>query len=165
MSILRLERARSNIKLQYTVHLCSACWQVKPNRFHFIFMGTNRENGTAPKQHRKKARGEGKEAAKVIEALNGFDASNCFVKWMLDYYYSTGVTHSELRSIAMVLCCHTGLKLERLQQRDNRLLIKWFFDNWSIVGSFLPRIKLLDKDFHEITLERQLKTKEKKTQL
>ena len=74
------------------------------------------------------------------------------LKWIDDQLiilFSSGVTHKELRSIAEVVALHVpGLKkIEREEQRDKRVLKKWYYDNWDKIGDFLKNcVKAYDAD-------------------
>ena len=75
-------------------------------------------------------RGKGNEAKRVNARLNGFDHANSNVYKCLRQKFGATVTHRELKSIAKIICLHTGLKLDRDATRDCRVLIKWFDENW-----------------------------------
>lgn len=96
------------------------------------------------------------ESMKVDLALNGFNAETCYAKHQLDFYFSTGVSHNELKSIARVVCNLTGLKLNRLALRYKCILIKWFDDNWLEIENVIQCIQLFDEDDKPITLAREL---------
>lgn len=109
-----------------------------------------------PQEPPKVKRGEGAEAKRVAQRLNGFDYQNSEIYKILKQKFSSGVTHSELRSIAQV-CCHFSKKLvlDRDAQRDNRVLIKWFEENWNILKDLVDQIKLRDENEEIINLQRE----------
>lgn len=102
------------------------------------------------------------ESARIQKRLNGFDATQSNITKTLNYYFSTGTTHRELVSIARIICLKTNLKLDRLAVRDQRVLIKWFEENWAIVYMILPSMQLLDENKVSITLARELQQRIKK---
>ena len=91
-------------------------------------------------------RGQGNEAKRVNARLTGFKIKQSHAYKFLCKKFSPNITHSELKSIAKVLCLQTGLKLDRDATRDNRVLIKWFDENWSVVRKNLDYISLLDDE-------------------
>lgn len=100
-------------------------------------------------------RGNGNEAKRVSQRLKGFDHIESEAYKALTYYYSSGVTHNELKSLAQVICMHSNLKLDRDATRDNRVLIKWFQENWEIVKTMLPRLHLKDTNHNIIDSSRE----------
>ena len=96
------------------------------------------------------ARGTGKEAKKTEEKLQNFTKEKLdWIDEQLIILFSSGVTHKELRSIAEVVALHVpGLKkIEREEQRDKRVLKKWYYDNWDKIGDFLKNcVKAYDAD-------------------
>lgn len=96
-------------------------------------------------------RGTGNEAKRVSIRLNGFNYEESEVYKTLKRYFSSGVTHNELKSIAQVICINTHLKLDRDATRDNRVLIKWFDENWEICEGMLQKIKT--KDINQIVID------------
>lgn len=90
-------------------------------------------------------RGKGNEAKRVNARLNGFDHANSNVYKCLRQKFGATVTHSELKSIAKIICLHTGLKLDRDATRDCRVLIKWFDENWTTISPNLDNITLCDE--------------------
>lgn len=101
-------------------------------------------------------RGEGSEAKRVANRLKGFDYANSEVYKKLIEKFSSGVTHSELKSIAQI-CCHFSKKLilDRDASRDNRVLIKWFEENWEAIKGILDQVKLRDEKEEIINSERE----------
>ena len=105
----------------------------------------------------KMPRGQGTEAKRVSAKLKGFDPGNCKAWEAIQTQFSSGITHNELKSVATILCLQTGLQLSRLAQRDNRVLIQWFSDNWEVISPFLSTIHLFDKNKQVINLVRELR--------
>ena len=103
----------------------------------------------------KVKRGHGVEAKRVAERLNGFDYETSKVWDLLKTKFSSGITHNELKSIAQVCCYFSQLTLERDATRDNRVLIKWFDENWSKLKDIVAKICLRDEQERPITLERE----------
>lgn len=104
----------------------------------------------------KREVGKLSESEKIHQRLDGFDASKSEAMKALNYQFSTGATHKELLSIARIICFMTQLKLDRLAVRDQRVLIKWFDENWYLISSIIPTIHLLDNDKLPINLDREL---------
>lgn len=96
------------------------------------------------------------QSEKINQRLNGFDASQSEVMKVLNFQFSTGVTHRELLSIARIICTMTQLKLDRLATRDRRVLIKWFDENWYSISMIIPKIQLLDNNELPINLDREI---------
>jgi hypothetical protein len=67
--------------------------------------------------------------------------------------FGPGVTHGELKSLAQLICVETGLKLDRDASRDNRVLIKWFQDNWQQISHLMRRIYLCDQHGERIVYD------------
>ena len=105
----------------------------------------------------KMPRGQGTETKRVSAKLQGFDIGNCEAWGAIQTQFSSGITHNELKSVATILCLQTGLQLSRLAQRDNRVLIQWFSDNWEVISPFLSTIHLFDKNKQVINLVRELR--------
>ena len=101
---------------------------------------------TPPKTSRYAPRGQGTEAKRVNARLTGFKMKKSHAYKCLCKKFSPNITHSELKSIATILCLRTGLKLDRDATRDNRVLIKWFDENWVTIKKNLEYITLLDDD-------------------
>ena len=106
-------------------------------------------------EKRKTERGTGVDAKRVAERLKGFNYEISNTWQELRKRFSSGVTHSELKSVAQVLCCYTKLKLDRDAQRDNRVLIKWFDENWETLKDYINKISLKDENERSINLERE----------
>lgn len=96
------------------------------------------------------------ESEKINKRLNGFDPSKSEVMKILNYHFSTGATHKELLSIVRIICVKTQLKLDRLATKDQRVLIKWFDENWYSIYMIIPSIHLLDNNKTPITLDREI---------
>jgi hypothetical protein len=91
------------------------------------------------------ARGTGKQAQHVLDRLSGFDPENCLAFREIRRIFSVGITHNELESMARIMCVHCPqLVLDRDAKRDNRVLIKWYSENWDIIMRLLPQIRLRD---------------------
>ena len=97
------------------------------------------------------------ESQKIQERLKGFDPSKSQVMKILNYNFSTGITHNELTSLARIICMYTHLKLDRLAVRDHRVLVKWFEENWATISNIIYSIKSLDENKVPITLEREIR--------
>ena len=105
---------------------------------------------------KKIQRGEGAEAKRVAERLNGFQYETSETYQILKHKFSSGVTHNELKSVALVLCQHAGLTLDRDATRDNRVLIKWFDENWDKLKDYIDKIQLKDQNDQVINYEREI---------
>lgn len=107
------------------------------------------ENAEKPTTKRTKPtveRGKGSEAQRVNKRLEGFDHMNCTAFLGIRKWFSCGITNNELKSMARVLCSKIdGLQLDRDATRDNRVLIKWYDENWSIIEPNLKYIQLRDE--------------------
>ena len=91
-------------------------------------------------------RGQGNEAQRVNKRLDGFDHLNCVAFQGIRKWFSCGITNNELKSIARVLCIKIqGLQLDRDATRDNRVLIKWYDENWTTIEPYLKYIQLRDE--------------------
>lgn len=99
-------------------------------------------------------RGQGAEAKRVNARLIGFIVKKSNAYRSLCKKFSPNITHSELKSIAKIICLQTGLKLDRDATRDNRVLIKWFDENWVVIKKNLDYITLLDEDKNTIDNDR-----------
>lgn len=65
----------------------------------------------------------------------------------LSVKFSSGVTLRELKSIATVIGGLVRVNApSRSQKRSLSGIVKWFADNWDIVGSVLPFIHLMDEN-------------------
>ena len=112
----------------------------------------------------KVERGKGSEAKRVAERLNGFQYENSNTWRILKEKFSSGVTHSELKSVAIVLCQHTGLSLDRDATRDNRVLIKWFDENWDVLQKHIDNVSLKDENEEIINHSREIATQKAKNE-
>ncbi|KAH0795906.1 hypothetical protein GPJ56_000154 [Histomonas meleagridis] len=110
------------------------------------------------KEHKVKLpRGQGVEGKRVRERLG---PEQCYEskEWnFLKKKFSSGVTQSELRSIAQIVCLKANLKLDREASRDKRVLIKWFGENWNVVEPYVQRIYLHDSEEKIIDEDRENK--------
>jgi hypothetical protein len=98
-------------------------------------------------------RGTGKQALHVLTRLSGFDPENCEAFREIRRIFSVGITHNELESMARVMCLHCPkLALDRDAKRDNRVLIKWYAENWDIIAGLLPQIRF--HDANEVVIDR-----------
>ena len=119
---------------------------------------TKPNENPAPQTEQKVKRGEGAEAKRVAERLNGFNYETSETWRILKEKFSSGVTHSELKSVAFVLCQYAeGLALDRDATRDNRVLIKWFDEHWDIIKNLIDKVSLKDEKEVVINQERELK--------
>ena len=103
-----------------------------------------------PKGKAKVKRGTGHEADRVSKRLSGFDYEKSSVWLNISSKFGSRISHAELKSIAFVICCYTGLKVDRDASRDNRVLIKWYEENWNEIQPLLPKIHLRDNNDVEI---------------
>ena len=92
----------------------------------------------------RKKRGEGIEAQRVNTRLQGFDLEKSEAWKTIQHQFTVGVTHTELKSIAQILCDQLTIKLDRDASRDNRVLVKWFDENWAKIKPILHTIHLRD---------------------
>jgi hypothetical protein len=97
-------------------------------------------------------RGQGAEAQRVGNRLAGFNDQSSEAWRVLRSMFGEHHTHSELKSVAQVACAETGLLLDRDACRDNRVLIKWFHDNWSQLARVLPAVRLLDQNYESLAV-------------
>jgi hypothetical protein len=100
---------------------------------------------SADKKKTRFIRGKGPEAQRVTARIAGFDLEQSEAWKAIVDQFTVGVTHAELKSIADVLCNLTGLKLDRDAQRDNRVLIKWYQENWDALQPHVRSIHLRDE--------------------
>ena len=106
----------------------------------------------------KIARGQGSEALKIQRKLQDFCPERSEVWMALQTQFSSGVTHSELQSIAEIAYLYSGCRINpvsRAEKRDMRVLVKWFEDNWSTVGPIVKCMRLLDQNHVPINLARE----------
>lgn len=130
--------------------------EVKKNFFLAIFfiMGRRRydfdssDYDSDDDRKKRTKRGDGTEAARVKKRLADFDSENSEAWKVISQMFGAGVTHSELKSIALIICMHTTpqIKLDRDASRDNRVLLKWFTENWNIIQPHLKNITLRDSE-------------------
>ena len=94
----------------------------------------------------KIARGEGNDAKRVMQRITDFDYehSAAFIEIKRRFY--SGLTHPELLRIGEILAGFTGLKMDRDAKRDNRVLVKWFDENWEVIRGEMANIMLYDKN-------------------
>ena len=92
----------------------------------------------------------------VQKRLLGFNLNDSLAYQQITIMFSTGITHNELKSIAIILAYKIGINLDRDAQRHNKVLIKWFDENWSKVSQLLPFIQLRDSNDQCITLAREI---------
>lgn len=113
------------------------------------------ENIEPPKQKpTRKKQGSGNDAKRVSLRLQFFNQNECpAYKKLKNIFFQTGISHPELKRIAEILAENCHLRLDRDAKRDNRVLIKWFDENWSILDSEIDRIKIYDSDFNLISGE------------
>jgi hypothetical protein len=104
--------------------------------------------------NKKSVRGRGAEAQRVTARLNGFDSESSEAWRRIKSAFGPGVTHGELKSLAQLICAETGLKLDRDASRDNRVLIKWFQENWQQISHVICRIYLCDQHGDKIVYDR-----------
>jgi hypothetical protein len=72
------------------------------------------------------------------------------------FRFSSGITHKELLSLALVISEQKNITLSRAEKRDNTQLLVWFDFNWTQIYPVISCIRLLDKNRVEINLVRQL---------
>ena len=98
-----------------------------------------------PVEKRRK-RGQGAEAMRVQKQLTNWSQEDSVAFKEIQKQFTSQVRHAELKSIAQVICdvC-PSLRLHRDASRDNRVLIKWFDDNWSKIQPIMPKIHLRDE--------------------
>jgi hypothetical protein len=101
---------------------------------------------SAESQPPRKGRGRGPEAQKVQSRLSGFDLDQSVAWQELKRQFSIGVTHAELCSLARVVSKLADIHVDRDAQRDNRVLIKWFDENWAIAAPIVKDLHLRDEN-------------------
>lgn len=82
--------------------------------------------------------------------LNGFDYERSEAWRAIKAKLGAEVSHGELKSVAQLLCEETGLRLDRDASRDNRVLIKWFQDNWPRIEHLMQQMHLCDENERRI---------------
>lgn len=103
----------------------------------------------------RKPRGQGHEAKRVEQRLQGFNRETSPAWIAITARFSSGIVHHELRSVAQIIAKKLDLKVDRDASRDNRVLIKWFDENWEVVEPELKKINLIDEENIPITAERE----------
>lgn len=100
-------------------------------------------------------RGRGVEATRVINRLSGFnrEISDAWIE--IKSRFGPGITHNELKSVAIIVCERTGEKLDRDATRDSRVLVKWFDERWNKIESVVKKIHLHDNNDEIINAERE----------
>jgi hypothetical protein len=96
--------------------------------------------------HRRKEsnvpRGHGLEAQRIRENLDGFDAEDCEANRALRALYGSKLSHNWLICLIMALREGTPnsdkcLTPSRDAKRSRRAMIKWYNDNWKIIGPLI----------------------------
>ena len=114
----------------------------------------DQSNPSKQKKSDKVKRGHGLEARRVNQRLKGFDLDQSKEWGILKKKFSSGITHNELKSIAQIVCLKSNIKLDREASRDNRVLIKWFVENWHTIEPYIQHISLHDDNKEIIDDER-----------
>ena len=109
-----------------------------------------KSNNKPEKEKPKVKRGTGHQAQRVDKRLSGFDYEKSEVWNFISARYGSKISHLELKSIAAFICTQTNLQLDRDAKRDNRVLIKWFDENWAQIQPLLLKIHLHDENDNEI---------------
>jgi hypothetical protein len=126
-------------------------WSSDPVADHSFFVSGEPDarppaaNGQSPRKVRMR-RGEGPEAQRVVNRLAGFDLGQSAAWKAIVDQFTIGVTHAELKSIAQVVCGLTRLQIDQDPTRDNRVLIKWFSENWDAIGPVMQAFHLRDDE-------------------
>ena len=94
----------------------------------------------------KKRRGEGADAQKVIKRIKDFDQETSPACRKIHSRFGRGIIHEELKSLAEFICEKVHIELDRDAKRDNRVLHKWFQENWEVIEPVIDQIELFDKD-------------------
>ncbi|EAY03951.1 hypothetical protein TVAG_314810 [Trichomonas vaginalis G3] len=105
----------------------------------------------------KVQRGCGAEAKRVALRLKDFNYETSDIWKVLKLKFSSGITHSELKSIAGICSFMLGIKLDRDASRDNRVLIKWFDENWDKIKTIIDKVHLRDEKEQIINHEREIR--------
>lgn len=105
----------------------------------------------------KVQRGQGAEAKRVADRLKDFNYENSEIWKILKKKFSSGVTHSELKSVAQVCSYILEIKIDRDAGRDNRVLIKWFDENWDKISKIIDKVHLRDDQEQLINQEREIR--------
>ena len=131
---------------------------VRKSFHYFIFtMSTFNDSNSDDKMKcpvkAKIPRGEGSDAKRIAERLNGFNQKESIAYKFIIRRFEEGITHIELKRIAEIFAENNRLRLDRDAKRDNRVLIKWFDENWAIIGPQFYRIHMFDDQKNEIFKE------------
>ena len=105
----------------------------------------------------KVGKGRGKDAQRIYIKLHDFDIYKSEAWNFICKQFSCGITHHELLSIAQLISQQTGLRLNRDESRDNRLLIKWYSDNWTKISPLISMIHIRDDQEQIIDLAREIR--------
>lgn len=100
-------------------------------------------------------RGKGVEATRVMNRLEGFNREKSKAWIEIKTRFGPGITHNELKSIAVLVGEKTGEKLDRDATRDSRVLVKWFDERWDKIESIVQKIYLHDNNEEIINAERE----------
>lgn len=111
--------------------------------------GNQNQQPKDPPNAFKVKRGEGIEAKKMREHLQGFDAYNSFVYAVITHIFGNANFHF-LKRIATIISQHAHIYLDRSAQRDKRALIKWYYINWPFVCFYMQFISFYDSDGNQI---------------
>lgn len=98
----------------------------------------------------RKTRGAGNDAKRVALRLQSFNIKESLAYKKISSHFKSGISHSELKRVAEILSENLNLHLDRDAKRDNRVLIKWFDENWYILESEIEKIKAFDSDLNLI---------------
>ena len=93
----------------------------------------NIEQINSKKTKSKKAQGEGSDAKRVALRLQSFNIYESPAFKKIASRFPNGISHSELKRMAEILAENLNLSLDRDAKRDNRVLIKWYDENWCIL--------------------------------
>lgn len=99
---------------------------------------------------KKKKSGEGADAHKVIRRLQNFDANASIACKKLNSKFGKGIVHEELKGIAEFICDKIHITIDRDAKRDNRVLYKWFDENWESIEPIIDKIEIYDKNNNQI---------------
>lgn len=124
-----------------------------------ILMKYTVNKNTQANKKKTSARGRGREASHVKHELKDFDFHSCAAWIEIQNRFSTGIRHTELLSIAKVLCliCKDLPPVGRSCCRSFPVLIKWFSENWEVIRPELSCISILDEEQKPITGLREMK--------
>lgn len=110
----------------------------------------NIEQKNIKKTKTKKSQGEGSDAKRVALRLQSFNISESPAFKKISARFPSGISHSELKRMAEILAENLNLRLDRDAKRDNRVLIKWYDENWCILYNEIDRIQAYDEDYNLI---------------